>query len=328
MQATETSTATQRNKGKKIKKKKERQITWQKIKKQKCLISMSLPFVIWLIVFKYLPLVGWTMAFQDFKPQNGFLDQTWVGLKHFIALFKEDMFYQSLQNTLAMSIMGLVFGTIASITFALLLNEVRSSKFKRTAQTISYLPHFISWVVAASLITNMLSTSGIVNEVLMKLNLIQNPIQFMSSPNMFWGIVTGSDIWKEMGWNAIIYLAAMTAIDPELYNAAKVDGAGRFKQMMNITLPSIKGTVLVLLIMSIGNLINIGFEKQMLLGNPIVASKSLVLDKYALDYGIGMFRYSFGTAIGIFKSVVGIILIVGANKLSKKFNDGEGSLMS
>lgn len=328
MQATETSTATQRNKGKKIKKKKERQITWQKIKKQKCLIAMSLPFVIWLIVFKYLPLVGWTMAFQDFKPQNGFLDQTWVGLKHFIALFKEDMFYQSLQNTLAMSIMGLVFGTIASITFALLLNEVRSSKFKRTAQTISYLPHFISWVVAASLITNMLSTSGIVNEVLMKLNLIQNPIQFMSSPNMFWGIVTGSDIWKEMGWNAIIYLAAMTAIDPELYNAAKVDGAGRFKQMMNITLPSIKGTVLVLLIMSIGNLINIGFEKQMLLGNPIVASKSLVLDKYALDYGIGMFRYSFGTAIGIFKSVVGIILIVGANKLSKKFNDGEGSLMS
>ena len=150
----------------------------------------------------------------------------------------------------------------------------------------------------------------------------------MSTPSMFWGVVTASDVWKEMGWNAIIYLAAMTAIDPELYNAAKVDGAGRFRQMFSITLPSIKSTVLVLLIMSIGNLINIGFEKQMLLGNPIVASKSLVIDKYALDYGIGMFRYSFGTAIGIFKSVVGIILIFAANKMSKKFNDGEGSLLS
>ena len=268
------------------------------------------------------------MAFQDYKPQNGFLDQTWVGFKHFIALFKEDQFYQALQNTLGMSILGLVFGTIASITFALLLNEIRSSKFKRTAQTISYLPHFISWVVAASLVTNMLSSSGIVNEILMKLNIISSPIQFMSTPSMFWGVVTASDVWKEMGWNAIIYLAAMTAIDPELYNAAKVDGAGRFRQMFSITLPSIKSTVLVLLIMSIGNLINIGFEKQMLLGNPIVASKSLVIDKYALDYGIGMFRYSFGTAIGIFKSVVGIILIFAANKMSKKFNDGEGSLLS
>ena len=310
------------------KKPKERKITWKNIKKQKCLIAMSLPFVIWVIVFKYLPLAGWAMAFQDYKPQNGFLDQKWVGLKHFITLFKEDQFYQALQNTLGMSIMGLVFGTIASITFALLLNEIRSSKFKRTAQTISYLPHFISWVVAASLVTNMLSSSGIVNEILMKLNLIDNPIQFMSTPSMFWGVVTASDVWKEMGWNAIIYLAAMTAIDPELYNAAKVDGAGRFRQMFSITLPSIKGTVLVLLIMSIGNLINIGFEKQMLLGNPIVASKSLVIDKYALDYGIGMFRYSFGTAIGIFKSIVGIILIFGANKISKKFNDGEGSLLS
>lgn len=305
-----------------------RKITWKNIKKQKCLIAMSLPFVIWVIIFKYLPLTGWVMAFQDYKPQNGFFDQEWVGFKHFIALFKEDQFYQSLQNTLAMSLLGLVFGTIAAITFALLLNEVRSTKFKRTVQTISYLPHFISWVVAASLVTNMLSSSGIINELLMNLNLIDSPIQFMSTPSMFWGVVTGADIWKEVGWNAIIYLAAMTAIDPELYNAAKVDGAGRFQQMMHITLPSIKSTILVLLIMSIGNLINIGFEKQMLLGNPIVASKALVLDKYALDYGIGMFRYSFGTAIGIFKSVVGIILIFMANRISKKFNDGEGSLLS
>jgi ABC-type polysaccharide transport system, permease component len=308
-----------------IKNKKEKKISWKLIKKQRFLIFMSLPFVIWIIVFKYLPLVGWTMAFQDYKPGKSTFDQTWVGFKHFKVLFNEPQFYQSLQNTIAMSVLGLVFGTLCAITFALLLNEIKHIKFKKSVQTISYLPHFISWVVAASIITSMLAPSGVVNEILMNLHIISIPINFMSDPSMFWGIVTAGDVWKEMGWNAIIYLAAITAIDPELYDAAKVDGAGRIRQIMSITLPSIKPTIIVLLIMSIGNLLNIGFEKQMLLGNPIVADKSLVIDKYALDYGIGMFRYSFGTAIGIFKSAVSIILLFGANKLAKKA--GEGSLV-
>lgn len=307
--------------------KRKKQITWQEIKRQKVLIAMSLPFVIWVIIFKYLPLTGWIMAFQDYKPQLGFFEQKWVGFKHFIDLFQEPQFYQALKNTLGMSVLGLVFGTIAAIIFALMLNELRYTRFKKTAQTISYLPHFISWVVAASIITSMLSNTGIINELLMKINVISKPISFMSKPNMFWVIVTISDVWKEMGWNAIIYLAAMTSIDQELYNAAKVDGAGRIRRMFSITVPLIKSTILVLLVMNIGNILNIGFEKQMLLGNPIVASKALVLDKYALDYGIGMFRYSFGTAIGIFKSVVGILLIFIANKASKKLNDGEGSLL-
>ena len=314
-------------KTKKETKKKERKITWKNIKKQWVLIAMSFPFVLWVIIFKYLPLFGWTMAFQDYKPQLSFLEQKWVGFKHFIDLFQEPLFYESLKNTLGMSILGLVFGTASAILFALLLNELRYTKFKRLVQTVSYLPHFISWVVAATIVTNMLANAGIVNELLMKFNIISQPINFLSSTSMFWGIVTASDVWKEMGWNAIIYLAAMTAIDPELYDAAKVDGAGRFRRMFSITLPLIKSTVLVLLIMSIGNILNIGFEKQMLLGNPTVATKSLVIDKYALEYGIGMFRYSFGTAIGIFKSVVGIILIFLANNVSKKFNDGEGGLM-
>ena len=308
-------------------KKKERKITWKNIKKQWVLIAMSFPFVVWVIIFKYLPLFGWTMAFQNYKPQLSFFEQQWVGFKHFIDLFQEPLFYESLKNTLGMSILGLVFGTGSAILFALLLNELRYTKFKKLVQTISYLPHFISWVVAATIVTNMLANAGIVNEILMKLNIISQPINFLSSTSMFWGIVTASDVWKDMGWNAIIYLAAMTAIDPELYDAAKVDGAGRFRRMFSITLPLIKSTILVLLIMSIGNILNIGFEKQMLLGNPTVATKSLVIDKYALDYGIGMFRYSFGTAIGIFKSVVGIILIFLANNVSKKFNDGEGGLM-
>lgn len=314
-------------KTKKEKKKKEKKITWKNIKKQWVLIAMSFPFVLWVIIFKYLPLFGWTMAFQNYKPQLSFFKQEWVGFKHFIDLFQEPLFYESLKNTLGMSILGLVFGTGSAILFALFLNELRYTKFKKLVQTVSYLPHFISWVVAATIVTNMLANAGIVNELLMKFNIISQPINFLSSTSMFWGIVTASDVWKEMGWNAIIYLAAMTAIDPELYDAAKVDGAGRFRRMLSITLPLIKSTVLVLLIMSIGNILNIGFEKQMLLGNPTVATKSLVIDKYALDYGIGMFRYSFGTAIGIFKSVVGIILIFLANNVSKKFNDGEGSLM-
>ena len=177
-----------------VKKKKETKISWKLIKKQKFLIFMSLPFVIWLIIFKYLPLAGWMMAFQDYKPGKSIFNQTWVGFKHFNVLFKEPQFYQSLQNTLGMSILGLVFGTISAIGFALLLNELKNAKFKKTIQTISYLPHFISWVAAASTITSMLAPSGAINELLIKFHIISEPMQFMSDPNLFWGIVTSSDI--------------------------------------------------------------------------------------------------------------------------------------
>lgn len=295
---------------------------WQKLKDQRYLIFMSFPFVVWLIIFCYVPLLGWTMAFQDYKPNKGLFDQKWVGLKHFVALFKEDQFYQAMQNTLAMSIMGIVLGFIFSVGFALLLNEMKTLKFKKLVQTVSYLPHFVSWVVVANIVGSMLAPTGTVNEVLINLHIIDNPINFMTLPNMFWGIVVSSDLWKETGWNAIIYLAAITGIDTQLYEAAKVDGANRWQQVKNVTLPGIKPTIIVLLIMSIGNLINIGFEKQMLLGNNMVKTKSLVLDKYALDYGIGMFRYSYGTAIGIFKSVVSIFLILVANGIAKKSGEG------
>jgi putative aldouronate transport system permease protein len=308
--------------------KKDRKFTWKNIKEQKYLIFMSLPFVIWVIVFRYVPLTGWLMAFQDFKFKTGkgwfatLLDQNWVGLKHFRVLFEEPQFYQAMTNTLAMSLLGILFGFIFSIGFALLLNEMKAIRFKRIVQTISYLPHFVSWVIVASIVNSMLAPSGAINELLVRFNIVDQPIHFMTRPNMFWGVVTASDLWKETGWNAIIYLAAMTGIDTEQYEAAKVDGANRFRQIIHITLPGIKSTVVVLLIMSIGNLINIGFEKQMLLGNNVVAQKSLVLDKYALDYGIGMFRYSYGTAIGIFKSVVGILLVFTANFLAKRAGEG------
>lgn len=235
-------------------------------------------------------------------------------------MFKDDHFYLVLRNTLAMSFMGLVAGLVFPILFALLLNEVRVQVLKRFVQTVSYLPHFVSWVVAAGIVTKMLSTDGgVVNSVLMGLHLIDQPIQFMSKGHMFWGIVTGADVWKETGWNAIIYLAAISGIGPELYEAARVDGASRLKQIWHITLPGIRPTIIVLLIMSIGHLIGIGFEKQFLLGNHLVSDYSEVLDLYALNYGLSMGRYSFGTAISIFNSVISVILLFVANGMFKKF---------
>ncbi|MFZ8764544.1 ABC transporter permease [Enterococcus diestrammenae] len=307
------------------KKAKKKRNVWKAIKEQKLLILMVVPLVIWLIVFCYVPLGGWIMAFQDYKPASGILGSAFVGLKHFKALFQDDLFYSSLINTLGMGSLGIIFGTGSSILFALLLNELRFTRFKKFTQTVSYLPHFVSWVIVANIVTTMLSTNGVVNQLLMTIHLISEPIQFMSDPSKFWFIVTFADVWKEMGWNAIIYLAAMVSIDREMYEAADIDGATRLQKMWSITLPSIRPIIMVLLIMSIGNLINIGFEKQMLLGNNIVADKALVLDKYALDYGIGMFRYSYGTAIGIFKSVVSVILIFTFNKIASK--TGEGQLM-
>ncbi|WP_442956417.1 ABC transporter permease [Paenibacillus sp. YIM B09110] len=280
---------------------------------------MSLPFVIWAFVFSYLPLWGWTMAFQKYRPGRSFWEQEWVGFDHFAALFRDDMFYIVLRNTLAMSFMGLIAGFTIPILFAVILNEIRSMAFKRFAQTVSYLPHFVSWVVVAGIVTKMLSTeNGAINDILLWLGFIQEPVQFMAKGELFWGIVTVSDMWKEMGWNAIIYLAAISGIGPELYEAAKVDGANRIRQIWHITLPGIRTTIVILLIMSIGHLISIGFEKQFLLGNSLVRDYSQVLDLYALNYGLNMGRFSFGTAVNIFNSVVSVLLLLTANGIFKR----------
>ncbi|GIP60812.1 sugar ABC transporter permease [Paenibacillus sp. FSL W8-0186] len=292
---------------------------WTTFKNQKVLYMMSVPFVLWVLVFQYLPLWGWTMAFQNYKPGKSFLEQKWVGFEHFAALFQDDRFYLVLRNTLAMSSLGLVAGFVFPVMFALLLNEVRVQVLKRFVQTVSYLPHFVSWVVAAGIVSKMLSTDGgVVNAVLMSLHVIDQPIQFMAKGHMFWGIVTAADVWKETGWNAIIYLAAIAGIGPELYEAARVDGASRLRQMWHITLPGIRPTIIVLLIMSIGHLIGIGFERQFLLGNHMVSDYSEVLDLYSLKYGLEMGRYSFGTAINIFNSVISLMLLFIANGAFKR----------
>ncbi|ALS26665.1 sugar ABC transporter permease [Paenibacillus sp. 32O-W] len=291
---------------------------WKTFLKNKYLYMMSLPFVVWVFVFQYIPIWGWTMAFQNFKPGRSFFEQQWVGFDHFATLFGDERFYLVLRNTLAMSFMGLVAGFTFPILFAVLLNELKNGLFKRFAQTVSYLPHFVSWVVVAGIVTKMLAVDGTFNQLLLSVGLIEQPVQWMAKGEYFWGIVTASDLWKELGWNSIIYLAAISGIDPELYEAARVDGAGRIRQIWHITLPGIRTTVTVLLIMSIGHLISIGFEKQFLLGNPLVQDYAMVLDLYALNYGLGMGRYSFGTAIGMFNSVVSVILLFAANGLFKR----------
>jgi putative aldouronate transport system permease protein len=295
---------------------------WKIFIQQKYLYMMSFPFVLLVLIFNYLPLWGWTMAFQNYKPGISILDQEWVGFQHFIELFSDERFYLVLRNTLAMSILSLVIGFVVPIIFAVLLNEVRLSFFKRTVQTITYLPHFVSWVVVSGIVIKMLSIDGgIINDLLINIGMINEPVQFMAKGEYFWWIVAFADLWKEMGWNAIIFLAAIAGIDTQLYEAAKVDGAGRWRRIWHITLPGIRPTILVLLILSIGHLTSIGFEKQFLLGNPLIVDYSEVLDLYALNYGIGLGRFSYGTAIGIFNSVVSIILLLVANGIFKRFGN-------
>lgn len=294
-------------------------ITWKQIKKQKELVLLSIPFVIFIIIFAYLPIWGWTMAFQDYKPAREFAEQTWVGFDHFIKLFGEPRFLRVLRNTIAMSAINMTLGFVTAIGLALLLNEVKNMFFKRAVQTLSYLPYFLSWVIAAGIVSQTLSSTGIINEMLMSLNLISEPILFLSKGEWFWGIVGGTVVWKEIGWNTIIYLAAMSAINPALYEAAEVDGAGRFKKMWHITLPGIRPTVIILLILSAGRLLEAGFEVQYLLGRSFTWEFAETIDIYVLNYGINLRNYSLATASGIFKSVVSVGLLYSANTIAKRF---------
>ena len=295
-----------------------------RIREQRYLLLLSVPFIIWLIIFQYIPIWGWTIAFQNHRLARGFFEQEWVGLRFFLEAFQDPRFWNSLRNTVAMSFLGIVTGFTLPILLALLLNEMRSLPFKRTVQTISYLPHFVSWVVVASMVIQVLSTEdGIVNILLMRSGIVERPVQFMAIPQAFWFIITAAGAWKQTGWGAIIYLAAIAGVDRELYDAATVDGCGRWRKMWYVTIPGISTTIVVLFIMAIGNLTRIGFEPMLLLGNALVVDYSEVIDLYILRYGIGLARYSFGTAIGMFNSLVAVVLLVAANSIAHRVR-GEG----
>lgn len=298
--------------------------SWRKrLFAERYLYLMSIPFLIWLVLFKYLPIWGWVMSFQQYIPGKSIFAQKWVGLKHFITMFSDGQFFLVLRNTLVMSALSLVTNLFFAIVLALIIDELRNGLFKKTAQTISYLPHFVSWVIVAGMFSKLLSTdSGIVNTILVSLGILKAPVQFLAQPKLFWILATLIEAWKETGWNAIIYLAAMAGVNPELFEAARTDGAGRLRIIWHIKLPSIAPTIVILLVMNIGFLMNNGFDKQFLLGNAIVGDYSQVIGLYVLNYGIGMARYSYGTAVGIFQSAVSVILLFIANTFAKKVDEG------
>ncbi len=295
--------------------------SWKEVRRQKTLLIWSGVIIIYGIIFYYLPLGGWLMAFQNYRPIDGIFHSQFVGMQKFQQLFEDATFLRVIRNTLAMGVLNLVVTFVSAIIFAILLNEVKNTIGKKTVQTISYLPHFLSWIIVTGIIHDALSGTGIVNDLLVNLNIIDQPINFFAHKKYFWPIVAFANVWKETGWNAIIYLAAITSIDPSLYEAASIDGAGRWSKIKHVTLPGIRPTIMILLLMNVGNVLNAGFEIQYLLGNGLVQSVSQTIDIYVLNWGISQGDFSLGTAAGIFKSVVSIILIVIANQIAKKNGD-------
>jgi putative aldouronate transport system permease protein len=294
-------------------------LTLMRLGRQKQLLYMSVPIMLYVILFTYVPLWGWTMAFQQYRPQRSFSQQEWRGLYWFKFLFEDIVFLRTLRNTVVMSVINTTLGFITAIGLALILNEVRKILFKRFIQTVSYLPHFLSWVIVTGLVSAMLTTdNGAINNVFMALGFIKEPILWLSEPNYFWGIIGVTYVWKEVGWNTIIYLAAISGIDPALYEAASIDGANRYQKMWRITLPCIKPTIIILLLMSVGRILDAGFEMQYLLRNGLVMDVSDTIDVYVLVYGLSRNNYSMATAAGMFKNVVNVALIFIANEIARR----------
>ncbi|WP_139992080.1 ABC transporter permease [Paenibacillus paridis] len=288
--------------------------------KQLDIQMMVLPALLLIIVFSYIPMYGVLMAFQDYSIFKGFMASEWVGLKHFEMFFNSPEFFKVMRNTVIISLLKFCIGFPAPIVLALMLNEVKNMMFKRLVQTVSYLPHFMSWVIVAGLIMSMLSTdNGSVNILLEKMNFIEEPINFLSLPEMFWSILVSTGVWKEIGFGSIVYLAAIASIDPSMYEAASMDGASKFKQIFLITLPSIMPVVLIFMILAIGNLLNAGFEDILLLAvNPVLRDVSDVIDTYVYRVGIQSSRYSYATAVGLFKAVISVGLLTMANYLARR----------
>lgn len=296
-----------------------RQRALESIKKDVWLYILLIPGILHFIVFKYAPMWGLLISFQDYNPYLGFKGSPWVGLKHFRDFFSSPDFMRLFRNTLMLSFYNIIFYFPAPIILALLLNELRKQWFKRTVQTLVYVPHFLSWVIVASITYTLFSTNGPVNGVMQTLT--GKTIPFLTSVDTFRGMIVGQTIWKETGWGTIIFLAAISNVDIQLYEAAIVDGAGRFRQMWHITLPAIRSTVVVMLILRMGSVLDNGFDQIFLMSNSLNRSVSEVFDTYVYTMGITRGAFSYSTAVGLFKSLVGIILIFSANYLAKKFGE-------
>ncbi|MFB3159826.1 ABC transporter permease subunit [Neobacillus sp. 179-J 1A1 HS] len=281
---------------------------------------MIFPGLLYFIIFKYLPMAGLIIAFQDYQPFLGILGSPWVGLKHFIRLFTEPTFFMLLKNTLILFGLNLVIFFPLPIIVALMLNEVKNRYFKAGIQTLIYIPHFMSWVIIVSISFIFLNVDGgIINEFLALLGL--EKISFLTAPDWTRTVYIGQIIWKELGWSTIIYLAAITAVDTQLYEAAEMDGAGRLRKTWHVTLPAIRPIIITLLILKIGSTLDLGFEHMYLLLNSLNRSVAEIFDTYIYTAGLKNGQLSFSTAVGLFKGLVGLVMVILANKLAKKFGE-------
>ena len=279
--------------------------------------AMLFPGMIFLVIFSIIPMFGIVMAFQNFVPAKGIFGSKFVGLAQFQRLFMLPDFRQILENTLIIALSKIIIGTLLAIVFAVLLNECRNVRYKRFIQTAVYLPHFLSWVILAVMFSNIFSYTGIINQLITALG--GEPVMFMISNTWFRPIIIGTDVWKEFGYNAVIYVAAMTSIDPSLYEAADIDGAGRWKKIMYITLPGILPTIILMGTLSIGNVLNAGFDQVFNMYSPLVYRTGDIIDTYVYREGLANIQYSFATAVGLFKSIISFALLTTAYKLADKF---------
>ncbi|MFU1794034.1 ABC transporter permease [Paenibacillus azoreducens] len=293
---------------------------WFRLVRQLDLQLMVIPAMILILIFSYLPMYGVLMAFQDYDIFQGFLHSPWVGFKHFQMFFEAPEFWTVMRNTFVISSLRLLIGFPAPILLALILNEVVHMRFKRVIQTVSYLPHFLSWVIVSGFVASMLATdNGSLNMLLQKLHLVNEPVNFLSIPEYFWAILIGTGVWKEIGFSAIVYLAAIAGINPEIYEAASIDGASRLKKMWYITLPGISGVITIFMILAVGDILSAGFEDILLLAkNPVLQDVSDVIDTYVYRVGIRNSLFSYAAAVGLFKSVISVILLTAANMVARK----------
>ena len=291
-----------------------RRMVVRDLKRNKHIYLMLLPVILYYLVFHYGPMYGAVIAFQDFNPVKGVFGSTWVGLQNFQDFFASFYFTRLMFNTLAISVLDLVFGFPAPIILALLINELRWNPFKRLVQSVTYLPHFISLIVVVGMLFDFFARDGIANQLLS----LKDPVAFMQDPDWFRQLFVGSGIWQHVGWGSIVYLAAIANIDPTLYEAAKVDGASRFRQVWHITLPGILTTIVILLVLRIGMVMSVGYEKIILMYNPLTYETADVISTYVFRRGVLQADFSFSAAVGLFNSVVNLVLLYAANRVSRR----------
>lgn len=293
--------------------------TMKRIKKSKYLYLIFLLPFLYYVIFHYAPMYGVLISFKDYNIAKGVFGSDWVGLKHFKKFLLDDYFWKLVRNTLLLNVYNLLWGFPIPIILALALNEVTNPKFKRVVQTVSYLPHFISTVVVCGMITNFLSSNGIINQVIKVLG--GKTVQFLMMPEYFRTIYVSTGIWQAAGWGSIVYLSALTGVDQEVLEAAMIDGANRWQRIRHVTLPCITPTISIMLIMQLGKLMNLGYEKILLLYNGSTYETADVISTYVYRRGVLGADFSYGTAVGLFQSVIGLILLMGANKISKKLSE-------